>query len=132
MLLPWEEETEGKTMPDPTQDSALEETKASLPKAFHELPHGFLKPPQEVLDALAREKAKFLPEIYGREYEERALNEWTVDYVFGHQQGYYDDVLYRPTPAGPEVLAVGGVAIRALTKDMPDEDRAQLKTWTPW
>src|SRR5262249_13222585 len=56
-----------------------------------DLPHGVLKPPQEVHDAVAREKAKFPPEVYTRGYEERVLNDWTVGYVFGHQLGYYDD-----------------------------------------
>ena len=100
-----------------------------MPRRPQDLPHGVLKPPKDVLDAVAREKADFPPEVYTCAYEERTLNDWTVDYVFGHQLGYYDDVLYRPTPEGPEVLAVGTVEIRALTKDMPAEERGKLKTW---
>ena len=120
-------------MPEPTP-SAHPNTRpeeASLPGPPHELPHGLLKPPQEVRDALSREQAKFPPEVYGREAQERTLNEWTVDYVFGHQLGYCGEVLYRPTPEGPEVLAVGTVEILALTKEMPAEERAKLETWTP-
>jgi hypothetical protein len=116
-------------MPGPTHDSVREQREGNLPKPPQELPHGLLKPPQEVRDAVAREKARFPPGLYGREYEERTLNDWTVDYIFGHQLGYYDDVLYRPTPEGPEVVAVGTVEILALTKDMPAEERAKFKTW---
>lgn len=120
-------------MPEPTTwPDAGPLAPAGVPsKRPQEMPHGSLKPPQEVLDALAREKAKFPPGVYGREAEEWALNDWTVDYVFGHQLGYSGDVLYRPTPEGPEVLGVGFEEILALTKDMPPEQRGQLKTWAP-
>jgi hypothetical protein len=118
-------------MPDLTHDPAREQPTGSLPKQQQELPHGLLTPPQEVLDALAREKAKFSPAVYGEEVEERTLNDWTVDYLFGHELRFYDDVLYRPTPKGPEVVAVGTVEILAVTQDMPAEERAKLKTWMP-
>jgi hypothetical protein len=118
-------------MPETTHDVAKVRLEGRLPRRPQDLPHGLLKPPQEVIDALAREKAKFPPEIYSREVEERTLNEWTVDYLFGHQLGYFEDILYRPTPEGPEVVAVGTVPILAFTKDMAAEDRAKLKTWTP-
>jgi hypothetical protein len=118
-------------MPDPTPDPKPSAPEGNLPERLQDLPHGLLKPPQEVIDALGREKARFPPEIYAREYEERTLNDWTVDYIFGHQLGYFGDVLYRPTPEGPEVLAVGFDEIYAFTKDMPAEEQAKLKTWTP-
>jgi hypothetical protein len=113
------------------RDPAPDQPQGALPQPHRELPHGLLKPPPEVLETLAREKAKFRPEVYGREYEERTLNDWTVDYVFGQQLGYYDDVLYRPTPEGPEVLAVGTVEILAFTKDMPADEQDRLQTWMP-
>lgn len=119
-------------MPKPTPDATTDQPEGKLPPPPRDLPHGLLKPPPEVLQALAREKAKFPPGGYGREVEERTLNEWTVDYTFGHQLGYAGDVLYRPTPEGPEVLAVGAAAILDLTKDMPAQERAKLETWTPW
>jgi hypothetical protein len=84
-----------------------------------------------VLSALARERAKFPPGAYGPDFEERTRNEWTVDYTFGHLLGYHDDVLYRPTPQGPAVLAVGTAEILEATRGMPPEERARLKTWTP-
>jgi hypothetical protein len=118
-------------MPESTHNPPKEQGEKQFSPRPRELPHGLLRPPPEVLDALAREKARFAPEIYTREVEERTLNDWTVDYVFGHQHGFSDDVLYRPTPEGPEVLAVGVVEVLALTRDMPAEERAKLKTWMP-
>jgi hypothetical protein len=40
-------------------------------------------------------------------------------------------VLYRQTPAGPEVLAVDFGEIAALTDGMRAEKMAGLKTWMP-
>ena len=75
---------------------------------------------------LSKEKAKHPAEVFDAEAEERILNEWTLDYYFdylGHE------VLYRQTPQGPEVLAVGFQEMLALTKGMPLEERMKLKTW---
>jgi hypothetical protein len=119
-------------MPETTPEAAKVPAQGNGPTCPQDLPHGFLKPPQEVLDALAREKAKFPPEVYAHEFEVLTLNEWTVDYIFGHQLGYYDEVLYRPTPEGPEVVAVGFEEIQAYTQDMPMEEQLKLKTWVPW
>jgi hypothetical protein len=118
-------------MPDPTPDPNPSPSGGGLPERPEVLPHGLLKPPQEVLDALAREKAKFPPEVYTPEFEQRTLNDWTVDFVFAHRLGYFGDILYRPTPEGPEVLAVGFDEIHALTRDMPAEERAKFNTWCP-
>ncbi len=120
-------------MPEPTPapEPNAASPQGNLPKLPQDLPHGLLKPPQEVLDALAREKAKFPPGMYGGEYELRTLNDWTVDYVLGYRLGYYGNVLYRPTAEGPEVLAIGFDEIFALTKDMPPDEQMKLKTWTP-
>jgi hypothetical protein len=114
----------------PSADANSSLPKERLSQPPQELPHGLLKPPREVLDLLAREKAKFSPEVYTREFEEQTLNDWTLDYIFGQQLEFYDDVLYRPTPEGPEVLAVGTVEILALTKVMPAEEREKLRTWS--
>ncbi len=54
------------------------------------------------------------------------MNEWTLQYYFdylGHE------VLYRITPQGPEVLAVGFDEVLAFTKDMPLDERLKLETW---
>lgn len=95
------------------------------PKRPAELPHGLITPPDYVRELLDKERAKHPPEAFAR-FEERLLNEWTLQYYFdylGHE------VLYRITPQGPEVLAVGFDEILAFTKDMPLDERLKLKTW---
>jgi hypothetical protein len=116
-------------MPDHAPSTNGPVAEECLPKKPPELPRGLLKPPQEVLDALAREKAKFPPGVFGGEFELRTLNEWTVDFVFGYKLGFLDEVLYPPTPEGPVVVAVGLVEILDLTKDMPLEEQLKLRTW---
>jgi hypothetical protein len=54
----------------------------------------------------AREKAKFPPEVYTREFEEQTLNDCTVNHIFGHQLRFSDDVLYRPRPRPGGVVNV--------------------------
>src|SRR4051812_20071697 len=68
-----------------------------------ELPHGLITPPAIVREYLERERAKFPPEVFAR-HEQNLLNDWTIDYAFG-SLGH--EVVYRRTPQGPEVLAVG-------------------------
>lgn len=54
------------------------------------------------------------------------LNEWTVQYYFnylGHE------VLYRRTPEGPEVVAVGYDEIDAVRQGMLPRDQLQYQTW---
>ncbi len=56
------------------------------------------------------------------------MERYTLNYYFdylGHE------VLYRSTPEGPEVLAVGFSEILAFEKDMPLEEQVKLKTWMP-
>ena len=53
------------------------------------------------------------PEVFDAVAEERTLNQWTLGYFFdylGHE------VIYRQTPAGPEVLAVGEEEVIQLTR----------------
>jgi hypothetical protein len=40
-------------------------------------------------------------------------------------------VLYRGTPAGPEVLAVGFDEIQAFLKNLPLDEQIKFQTWTP-
>jgi hypothetical protein len=98
----------------------------TLPKRPQNLPHGLLTPPEQVRELVAREKTKFPPAVFTPETEERILSEWTL-------QSYFDylghDVLYRQTPAGPEVLAVGFEEFFALTKGMSPEEMQGRKTW---
>lgn len=102
--------------------------RGGLDRRPEDLPHGLLTPPDEVRQLVAREKAKFAPEIFNAEAEERILNEWTLGYYFdylGHE------VLYRQTPEGPEVLAVGFEETLTYTRDLPLEEQLQLQTWMP-
>jgi hypothetical protein len=90
-----------------------------------ELPHGFISPPPEVLEMLEREKAQRAPDVFENS-KERLLNEWTIDYYF---ENLSHDVIYRPTPKGPDVLAVGYQEVVALKKTMPLEEQLKLKTF---
>ena len=98
------------------------------PRQPESLPHGLISPPEAVRELLLKEKAKHPPEVFNAEAEERILNEWTLDYYFdylGHE------VIYRQTPDGPEVLAVGYEEVIRLKKILPLEEQLKLKTWMP-
>ena len=94
-------------------------------KVPQELPHGLLTPPKEVRDLIEIERARHPPEQFGRA-EERLLNEWTIGHYF---DGLGKEVLYRPTPAGPEVLAVGLEEVLHLKKAMPLDEQCRLETF---
>jgi hypothetical protein len=47
--------------------------------------------------------------------------------VHWYFQGLYQDVVYRHTPEGPEVLAVGFDEAIALQRAMPEEEQRALK-----
>jgi hypothetical protein len=102
--------------------------KALSSKQPSELPHHLLEPSQRVRDVVAREKAKFSPEIFTARAEERLTNDLTLQEVF---DGLGYEVAYRSTPRGPEVLAVGYEEILALTKDTSQEERSEIQTWLP-
>jgi hypothetical protein len=93
-----------------------------------ELPHGLIAPPQHVCEILEQEKAKTPPNFFLGEAWQRLTNELTLQYYFEDTE---DDVLYRSTPSGPEVLAVGFDESQAATKDMLLEDELKLETWMP-
>jgi hypothetical protein len=97
-------------------------------KPPEELPHDLITPPEFVRQLVAAEKAKFGPEVYTAEAEERALCEHTLQYFFD-QLGH--EVLYRQTPQGPEVLAVGFDEILALTDFKDSQKMDGLSTWVP-
>jgi hypothetical protein len=94
-------------------------------KPPEELPHGLLTIPPEVRELVEMQRAKFRPEVFAAN-EEKFLNDWTVGWYFQH---LYQEVLYRHTPNGPEVLAVGFDEIHALTDGMKPEKMAGLKTY---
>lgn len=99
-----------------------------LPKHPADLPHGLIAPPEKVRELIAQEQAKFPPESFTPEAEERLLNQWTLQYYFdylGHE------VTYRSTPQGPEVLAVGDVERLALRRSLGEEAFRKLKSYLP-
>jgi hypothetical protein len=100
----------------------------TFPKLPKDLPHGFISPPEKVRELIEKERTKHPPEVFTPKNVQMLLNEWTLQYYFDY---LCHDVLYRPTPEGPEVLAVGLDEMQAFTKDMPLEDQLQFKIWMP-
>src|SRR5438093_448582 len=90
------------------------------------LPHGLLVPPEPVLAIVAREKAKFPPDVFTHDVEARMTTDLTLQY---HYDGLGHDVVFRDTPQGPEVLAVGVEEIHALRKGLDEGAWRALKTW---
>jgi hypothetical protein len=112
-------------------DSFIDYTAPSLQGGLsrrpEDLPHGLLTPPEMVREWIERERVKHPPEVFAK-HEERFLIDWTLQYYFdylGHE------VLYRPTPQGPEVLAVGFEEICARTDNYNPEKMTGLDTWVP-
>ncbi len=94
-------------------------------KPPEELPHGRLTVPPEVRELVERERTRMRPEAF--EYnKEQILNLWTVDWYFN---GLGQEVMYRPSPEGPDVLAVGPVETLALKRSVPREQRPDVKTY---
>jgi hypothetical protein len=89
-----------------------------------ELPHGLLPVPAEVRQLVEAERAK--RPGYSDEAWRRSMNLWAVTWYY---DGLGQEVLYRETPQGPEVLAVGFEEIRALTDGMKPEKMAGLQTY---
>jgi hypothetical protein len=95
--------------------------KKDLPKRPEDLPHGLVPPPQLVLDLVAKEAAR-VP--MNDEARKRITEDITLQY-------YYEGlpVMYRRTPQGVEVLAVGLAEIAELTKKLtPQESRTVVTT----
>lgn len=96
-----------------------------FPRRAEDLPRGLLTPPDRVRELIEQERAKHPPEVFAR-WEERLLNEWTIQYYFdylGHE------VLYRDTPQGPVVLAVGHEEVLPLRKSIPLEEWQGIQTF---
>lgn len=90
-----------------------------------ELPHGMLPVPPEVRELVERERGRHRPEAFGPA-ERGILNRWTVSWYF---DGLHHEVLYRETPDGPEVLAVGFDEVFAATDGMKPEMFKGLETY---
>src|SRR5690242_13963491 len=82
-----------------------------------DLPHGLVRPPSEIVAQVAKDRAKFPPEIYDDTYAKRILDDWTLGYYY---MGF--DVAYRSVPDGVEVLAVGVEEIGELVKGKTQEE----------
>jgi hypothetical protein len=99
-----------------------------VPSNPHHLPHGLIAPPERVLEIVAAEKVKFAPTIFTAEAEERLKNDLTLQFYF---DGLGHELLYRSTPDGPEVLAVGFDEIQQFRSGCPQLDQPKLNTWLP-
>jgi hypothetical protein len=94
-------------------------------KSPEELPHGLIAPPAEVRALLERERTQHPAEVFAKA-ELGVLNLWTISYYF---DGLGQEVLYRETPQGPEVLAVGSDEVLALRQQIGLDERRDLKTY---
>ncbi len=94
-------------------------------KPPEELPHGLLVVPPEVREIVAEERGKHSPEAFAP-YQALRLCAETVGWYF---DGLGHEVMYRPTPEGPEVLAVGADETITLRKSVPLESRRDVKTY---
>jgi len=92
-------------------------------KPPEQLPHGLLTIPPEVRSLVEMQRSNFRPEVFEAN-KQTFLNEDTVGWYFQH---LYQEVLYRPTPEGPEVIAVGFEEVFALRKTMPVEEQRKLR-----
>jgi hypothetical protein len=95
-------------------------------KPPEELPHGLLPIPPEVRELVEMERAKHRPEAFAKA-EEGLLNDWTVHWYF---ENLCQEVIYRQTPDGPEVLAVGFEEVLALQRTLSPEERRTLKGYS--
>jgi hypothetical protein len=105
-------------------DNDARSLRGNLPMPAEDLPHGLITAPPEVRERLAQHLADY-PGL-SEESRLRTLNEWTLAYHFEH---LCHEVLYRPTPEGPDVVTVGTDEVITLKKTTPIEEQRQLKTF---
>jgi hypothetical protein len=115
-------------MADKIIDRITPSAQVVVPKPSQGLPHGLIAAPARVLDIVAAEKSKFPSEIFTAEAEERLKNDLTLQFYF---DGSGHEVLYRSTPEGPEVLAVGFDEIQQLRHENGRVDQPTVATWLP-
>jgi hypothetical protein len=70
--------------------------------SFQQLPRGVVKFPPQIVEALARERARFSPEVFSEEYARKTLESQTLTWYYAGLP-----VAYKPLPDGIEVLGVG-------------------------
>lgn len=107
-------------------DSTAPSLQGKMPKLPADLPHGLIRPPDRVRELVGKEAAKHPPGSLSPETLERMLNDWTLQYYFDYL-GY--EVLYRSTPEGPDVVAVGFEEMDAVRKGMSLEEQLKFKIW---
>jgi hypothetical protein len=90
-----------------------------------ELPHGLLEIPPEVRELIAEQAAKYPPGAFAP-FETQRLCFETIGWFF---DGLCQEVLYRETPGGPEVLAVGSAEVLAFKQRVSFDERKDLKTY---
>ncbi|HKI31716.1 MAG TPA: hypothetical protein VKA46_07600 [Gemmataceae bacterium] len=95
-------------------------------KPPEELPHGLLTIPPEVRELVEMERAKHWPEAFAKA-QLGLLNDWTMHWYF---EDLCQEVTYRQTPDGPEVLAVGFDEALALQRAMSPEEHRKLKGYS--
>ncbi len=88
-------------------------------KPPEELPHGLLTIPPEVREIVKGQFAKYPPEAFAG-YAAQKLCWETVCWFFSDLD---EPVIYRETPEGPEVLAVGREEVRAYQDKLPPDVR---------
>ncbi len=118
---------EDLAMPSSPFDYTAPSLQGKHAKTPQDLPRGLLAPPTKVQELIEQERGKHPPETFARA-EERLLNEWTLQYYFDYL-GY--EVVYRPTPQGPQVLAVGDEERLALRRSIGEQQYHKLATWMP-
>ena len=92
-------------------------------------PKGLLPVPVEVGAVIAKEEARLLHQkgiVPTPAARRRMLDSLTLQYYY---EGFY--VAYRPTPQGPEVLAVGHEEIGRLLGGLDQEERLKIKVAQP-
>jgi hypothetical protein len=112
-------------MTSPFIDRNAPSLREGLQPRPQDLPHGLIAPPPAVREQVENERPKYRPKAFAQA-EESLLNLWTVLYYFdylGHE------VIYRQTPQGPDVLAVGEQETIALKKTLPLAEQLLLQTY---
>jgi hypothetical protein len=83
---------------------------------FEDLPRGFVSFPPHLVEGVAKERAKFPPEVFTEEYARHSLELHTLIH-------YYEGLLvaYRSLPDGIEVLGVGWEETKAYLRSRPED-----------
>jgi hypothetical protein len=115
-------------MPNPSVNQDVRPCNGAPPKLPREVLHGLIEPSQRTREIVAREKAKFSPDIFTPQAEARLTNDLTLQETF---EGLGYEVAYRITARGPEVLAIGDEEILALARNVSQDERSRIKTWLP-